>query len=157
MGATASVREPSTKVDTAELGQAIAIGGVVITRQRIVVVSGGEVIASFGAGTIASIAVVDGFSSKRPAREAVWGLGFIAVGVMRVVLSTRWWERAGFAAIALIGVAVSLNLLRRTTKVVLRHETGRAVTLLAGTRIPRAQVAKIADRLEKELDYRVER
>jgi hypothetical protein len=148
------IREPSTKLDTAEVGEAVAVGGVVITRQRIVVVSDGEVVAAFSARELRSISVVDGFASKQPVREAVWGVGFIVFGVARIAMTTRWWERAIFAVMAVIGVWVSARLLQRTTQVRLRLEAGGTTTLLAGMRLPRAEVERIRQRLT-ELGHRV--
>ena len=149
------MREHSTKVDTQELGQAIAIGGVVITSHRIAVISDGEVVAAFPTRTLRSISVVDGFASKHPFQEATWGLGFIVLGVTRIAMATRWWERAAFGAMAVIGVWVSLHLLKRTTVVRLRPEHGRTMTLLAGVRLPKDEIATLRKRLAEELGHRV--
>jgi hypothetical protein len=149
------VREPSTKLDTAEVGKAIAVGGVVITSQRIAVVSDGEVVAAFPTRTLRSLSVVDGFASQHPLREAVWGIGFIVVGSLRIAMATRWWERVGFGIMALVGVWVSLNLMKRTTVVRIRPEHGRPMTLLAGVRLPKEEIATLRKRLAEELGHRV--
>ena len=149
------MRELSTKLITAELGQAIAIGGVVVTSQRVVVVSGDEVVASFQARSLRSLAVVDGFASRHPVREAVWGVGFMVLGLVRVLIATHWWERAAFSVMALVGVWVSLNLLKRTTLVRLRHDSGQTTTLMAGVRLPKDEIASLRRRLAEELGLRV--